>query len=77
VPSNIHSTHVIVTVGTALSIVNVLESLLPVWLASPAKLADACPVPALVLSVWVTVNDWLRPPAPVTDAVHGVRADPL
>src|SRR5437660_668531 len=54
-------------VEAALSIVNVFESLLAVWLASPAKLALPVAVPAAVLFKYETVSDWLRPPAPVTD----------
>ncbi len=41
--------HVTVVVEAALSIVNVFESLLVVWLASPAKVAVAVAMPASVL----------------------------
>jgi len=40
---------VTVVVVAALPITKVVEPLLPVWLASPPKLAEAVAVPALVL----------------------------
>ena len=34
-------------------------------------------LPALMLFAWVTVVVVLRPPSPVTAAVHGVSAEPV
>jgi hypothetical protein len=65
-----------VVVLAAFLIVNIFESLLGVWLSSPAKLALAVAVPAFVLAAYVTVSAWFSPPAPVTLAVHGVCAVP-
>jgi hypothetical protein len=65
-----------VVVEVAWPMVKVFESLLEEWLASPAKLALAVAVPALMLFVWFTVSDWLSPPIPVTVAVHGACAEP-
>ena len=69
--------HVTVVVEAALSIVKFLVPALALWLASPAKLALAVAVPALVLFEYVTVTAWLKPPGPVAAAVHGVSALPV
>ena len=61
----------------ALLISNVALPLLPSWLASPAKLALALAVPALVLFEYVGVNVSFKPPRPVAAAVHGVRGEPV
>ena len=51
-PVNVlESGQLIVTVESALSIVNVFESLEPVWFASPPYVAEAVAVPAFVLLV--------------------------
>jgi hypothetical protein len=69
--------HVTAVTEAALLISKVLLSLLPVWFASPAKLALAFAVPALTLFVYDGVNVSLRPPTPVAVAVHGVMAEPV
>jgi hypothetical protein len=43
-----------------------------VWLLSPAYVASAVAVPALVFAAYVTVAVVERPPTPVTAAEHGV-----
>ena len=55
----------------------VSEPLLPVWLSSPPKLAEAVAVPALVLSAYETDSVASRSPAPVAFAVHGSIAPPV
>ena len=56
---------------------NTCEADEPKWLSSPAKVASAVAVPALVLPEYATVVEVDKPPAPVTVAVHGVNADPV
>jgi len=52
--------------------VNLVEAVEVLWLASPAYEADAVAVPTLVFEAYVTVGVVLKPKAPVTAAVHGV-----
>jgi hypothetical protein len=61
----------------AFPIVNVFESALPSWFASPGYVYDAVAVPALVLSAYTASGVRPRPPAPVIATVHGVSADPV
>jgi hypothetical protein len=62
----------------ALAIVNdTCDATEPEWLASPTKLAPANAVPAFVLPEYDTVVLVDKPPAPVTVAVHGVKAEPV
>src|SRR5439155_1201440 len=50
---------------------------LPWWVASHARLAEGQTVPALVLSVQLTVIAWLRPQTQLTEPVHGISALPV
>ena len=61
----------------ALLISKVAFPLLPSWFPSPANVALALAVPALVLFVYAGVNEAFKPPAPVAAAVHGVRGEPV
>src|SRR3990172_6808702 len=65
------------TFVAAALIANELLPLLDSQLIPPAYAAAAVAVPTFTLPAWVTVNDSLRPPAPVTDAGQGVNADPV
>jgi len=71
--------HVTTVVDGAKSIEKNFESDEPEWFASPTNVydADAVFVPTAVLLAYtgVGVND--KPPAPVTDTVHGVNAAPV
>ena len=49
----------------------------PVWFASPAYVASAVAVPALVFARYETGTVVDRPPAPVTAAEHGVSGEPV
>ena len=67
-----------VVVDEAFVIVNVFwVAVDPVWFASPAYVASAVAVPALVFARYETGTVVDRPPAPVTAAEHGVSGEPV
>ena len=69
--------HVTVVVDDALAMVKVAEPDDAAWFESPAYEYEAVAVPAAVFDVYVAVGVRLSPPAPVTETVHGVRAEPV